>query len=35
MNSGFDIILITDADYNLQNLIEITTVTERNNQMKI
>lgn len=35
MNSGFDVILITDADYNLQNLIEITTVTERNNQMKI
>jgi len=35
MNSGFDVILITDADYNLQNLIEITTVTECNNQMKI
>lgn len=35
MNSGFDVILITDADYNLQDLIEITTVTERNNHMKI
>ena len=35
MNSGFDVILITDADYNLQDLIEITTATERNNHMKI
>ena len=35
MNSGFDVILITDADYNLQDLIEITTVTERNNYIKI
>lgn len=35
MDSGFDVILITDADYNLQDLIEITTVTERNNHMKI
>ena len=27
MNGGFDIILITDVDYNLQNLIETNTVT--------
>ena len=35
MNSGFDVIIITDMDYNLQYLIETSTATPRNNQMKI
>lgn len=35
MNSDFDVIIITDMDYNLQYLIETSTATPRNNQMKI